>query len=160
MERVMEAHVQGADAAELEFVKAVAAGSPGLALHLLEQHSLEQYQAPIHTLSGFPKVDVLELQAFVDSLAAKQQEAKWELMVFMLSWFLASTVERAVFKEDQPEFVAGERALREALLAYYSVDQLSEIWEKVSETVGAGEALNMSKQGMAMELFATMLSKK
>jgi DNA polymerase-3 subunit delta' len=136
-----------------EFASYLADGAPGFAAELYSGSGFEYYQQIVNIFGSLPKIDVGAVHKLGDKLAGKEKHDDWRIATYLLSWLIAKVVRQAATGELIPEFADGEKNVRDQLLARYSVDELTKLWEKVGQTVAQTDGLNMDKKLAVQQMF-------
>lgn len=137
-------------------VAALAGGSPGRAIALIEGGGLETYRAVVGLMENLPNLDPRALHGLADKLAAKGAEDTFRLFCTLMENLLARL---ARFKAEGGTSAAlppREEALFAALSARASLDQWFAVWEKMGELFRRTEAVNLDRKQAVLIAFTRL----
>jgi len=138
--------------ADIQFAILAAQGAPGRALRLHHAQAESYYQKIVTLLQDLPSLQVRAVQKFSEEIAG--DAVRWDVAMYMLRFLLYRTVLQAAaggkniknIAKDNTELVTGEFALISQLLEHYSVEKISDIWEKTGTVTIQVSAVNMDKK--------------
>ena len=120
---------------ETEALARLAAGSPGRAIALADAGGLQIHDQLSTLLTGLEKADVVEIQAFADSLAPASAEPAYRAFVDLLLVWLQKTVRAAA---------AGPRPAAERWFAAY---------DRVLDLTTKADGLNLDRKAVVLSSF-------
>ncbi len=110
---------------------ALAGGSVGFALKILESESLPLFDELHAILCALPDMDPLRVQALADKIAKKADADSFAVLTTLSLQLIRESVRRAAFQEG------GDACLALPL------DRALQVWDKVSEIFALAEAANL-----------------
>lgn len=138
-------------------VVALAGGSPGRAIALIESGGLETYRAVLGLMENMPGLDPKALHALGDRLAAKGADEAFRLFATLTENLLARLVRfKATGGQDNTALPPREAALFAALGERASLDQWFALWEKMRELFGRTEAVNLDRKQAVLIAFSRL----
>ena len=141
---------------DIDVLVALAEGSPGRGVSMLEQGGVELYQTLTGLLSGLPSPDVAALHAFGDRLAKKDGADAFRTVSELLLWWLAAAIRgRAAGSRGTGE-LPGDPSVGERLLAAHPLDQWVEVWENVRRLFAGTEPLNLERKQVFLNAFTLL----
>jgi DNA polymerase-3 subunit delta' len=128
-------------------IAALAEGSLGQALTLLEQDALTLFRDLARILTQWPQFDTAALHKLADKVAGRGSERDFELAAELLEWiggrFLRTA---AIGAEIAPELYPGEAALCRKWQAAAALDRWLELWEKVERLFARVLSVNLDRR--------------
>ncbi|HVJ43810.1 MAG TPA: DNA polymerase III subunit delta' [Dongiaceae bacterium] len=142
-----------ADPADLQAALALAAGSLGQGITLLEQNGLTVFRLIMNVLQAWPQFSVNQLHQVGDRLASRGGEGEFDLAVQALDWWLKRLCRRLALTaagsgdaEPQNELFPGETALIERCRRAASLDRWIELWEKLNRLFDRVASVNLDRK--------------
>lgn len=137
-------------------VARLAEGSPGRALHLARQGGLVFLGELIEQLASLPDLDVASVHRFADRLTRRGNEAAFESVAWLLTWWLARAIRNAATGRAGPDIVVGEGELAARLVRRSDLDRWVEVWEKIGALLAAVEGANLARKQVVLGVFAAL----
>jgi DNA polymerase-3 subunit delta' len=155
--RVLADRLPGIPEAEVEQLTHLAQGRPGRAIELARAGGLELYRELLDTMASIPgKLDVPRLHGLGDRLNRRGNEDQFRLVADLLLDWLGTMIARGSARLAMREAVAGEREIAERLWQSRGLAQWVEVWEKVRYLVIRGEALNLDRKQILIDVFQNL----
>ena len=134
-------------------LSALASGSVGAAIRLLNLDGLENYRALVSLMEGLPRLDRQKAWALAETVAGRQNEPRFDLLLGLMDLFLARLARAGLSGPPQPEAAPGEAAL----LARLSPDGAAALkWAALHQDLGArarhGKAVNLDPAALVMDM--------
>ena len=142
--------------AEAAALAQLAEGSPGRALRLADAGGLALYGEIVALAGGADGVDTEALHGLAERVARPNARAAFATLMELLSQWLARLVRIGAVGSAQAEVVAGEGAVIERLLARASLDQWTEVWEKVGRLAADVERVNLDRKQVVITAFCAL----
>jgi DNA polymerase-3 subunit delta' len=153
LRRALSARCADAEPADLAAAMALAAGSLGQGITLLEQNGLTVFRLIMNVLQAWPQFSVQQLHQIGDRLASRGSEAEFDLAVQALDWWLkrlcrqlALTAAGSAENMPQSELFPGETALIERCRRAASLDRWIELWEKLNRLFDRVASVNLDRK--------------
>ncbi len=141
-------------------VTALAEGSPGRAIALIEGGGLETYREVLELMENMPALDPKALHGLGDRLAAKGGAEAFRLFATLTENLLARlarfTATDGMDGADNAALPPREAALFAALGERASLDQWFTLWEKTGELFGRTEAVNLDRKQAVLITFSRL----
>lgn len=138
-------------------VAALAGGSPGRAIALIESGGLETYRAVLGLMENMPGLDPKALHGLGDRLGAKGADEAFRLFATLTENLLARLARfKATGGAENSSLPPREAALFAALGARASLDQWFALWEKMRELFGRTEAVNLDRKQAVLIAFSRL----
>jgi len=132
---------------------ALAGGSVGAAIRLLNLEGVDAYRALVALFSGVPRVDRQQAWALAETVSGKANEARFELLLTLLDLFLARLARTGLTGAPVPEAAQGEAALLTRLCPDGAAAQK---WARLHQDLGArarhGRAVNLDPATLVMDM--------
>jgi DNA polymerase-3 subunit delta' len=141
------------DAGEVSALARLAEGSPGRALRLADAGGLALYGEMVEMLSAVDGLDVAALHALGDRMARANARDAFATLMELLSQWLVAMVRAGAAGAPPNEVVAGEGAVAERLLARASLEQWTEVWEKIGRLAADVERINLDRKQVVISAF-------
>jgi len=139
---------------EAAAVAALAGGSIGRALELIEAGGLALYGSLIELLAQVPRIDIAGLHAFADRLSRPEAEDAYRAVGDMLLQFLARmAADAARGRLGTGEIAAGEGAAMRRLAAQADPARWAELCGEIEAGFAATEGLNLDRKQALMSGF-------
>lgn len=144
----------GADVGEdAPALAALASGSVGEAIRLINLEGLESYQKLVALMATLPRLDRPRAWALADSITGKQNEPRFDLMLTLMDLFLARLARTGLHGAPFPEAAPDEAAL----LTRLAPDGAAALkWAAAHQTLGArarhGKAVNLDPAALVMDM--------
>jgi DNA polymerase-3 subunit delta' len=150
-ERVMEAEIRSRapDLAgeNLQLVTALAEGSLGHALTLIESDALSLFREIAGLLAQWPRTDTAALHKLADKLGGRGAEREFEQGAELLEWIGARFLRSAALGGSvTPERFPGEAELTRKWLGAAGLDRWLELWEKVERLFARVLSVNLDRR--------------
>ncbi|HVM86195.1 MAG TPA: DNA polymerase III subunit delta' [Candidatus Binatia bacterium] len=147
MEAELKARAPDLSAEDLHLVAALAEGSLGHALNLVEADALTLFREIARLLGQWPNAEVGALHKLADRVAGRGSEREFELAAELLEWIGARFLRNAalggkVGREAYP----GEADLTRKWLAAAGLDRWLELWEKVERLFARVLSVNLDRR--------------
>jgi DNA polymerase-3 subunit delta' len=144
----------GAQAAENPAaLNALAGGSVGEALRLINLGGLETYQEIINLFSGLPRLDKSRALMLAQSVVGKAKETRFDLLLGLIDLFLARTARFGATSAPEIESISGETALLSRLAPN---PDSARIWAQLQQELGArvrhGKAVNLDPAALILDI--------
>lgn len=141
------------DAGEATVLARLAEGSPGRALRLADAGGLALYGEMVEMLSAVDGLDVAALHAMADRMARVNARDAFATLMELLSQWLVRMVRAGAAGTTPNEVMAGEGAVVERLLARASLEQWTEVWEKIGRLAADVERINLDRKQVVISAF-------
>lgn len=136
---------------------ALAGGSVGEAVRLVNLEGMEAYARLVALFATLPRLDRAQAVALAERLAGKQNETRLDLTLGLLDLFLARLARAGLQGPPVPEAAPGEAELM-ARLAPDGAAALK--WATLAQTLGArarhGRAVNLDPAALVMDMVLEM----
>ena len=134
-------------------LSALAGGSVGEAIRLLNLEGLESYRAIVALFATLPRLDRQAAWALAESITGKANEARLDLLLGLMDLFLARLARAGLTGPPEPEAAPGEAKL----LARLSPDGAAALkWAGLHQDLGArarhGKAVNLDPAALVMDM--------
>ncbi len=156
MRALIEKMLAEVDADDREGLLALADGSIGRALALVEARGLELFREVIGLLAGLPALDVPALHSFGDRLARRDAEAAWRTAMHLWLWWLARIVRAGTTSSGAlagGEIIPGEAEIAQAVIRRAGVERLVEVWEKSAALIAQADRVNLDRKQVVIGAF-------
>ena len=146
VDRLLAAHHPELNAATRAGLVQVAAGSIGRALEIAKHDGLSLLTQFL-TIAGSEPIDWPAAHALSDKLASSAADDSYRSFAQLLVDWLARTArEGGRGISDQPERIAGEKKLVARLARAGRLEQLLEVWEKVTHLFARSDSANLDRR--------------
>lgn len=143
----LSARFPDAKAQDRALAAATAGGSLGQAIRMIERDGVGLLRDLGALLASWPKLDAGLLHKLGDKLAARDQDAQFDLAVELLGWWFARFARMAATGEPpETQLFEGETALIARLQAAASLDRWLAVWEKISRLFDRVRAVNLDRK--------------
>jgi DNA polymerase-3 subunit delta' len=157
LQRALNERCPAADPGDLQAALALAAGSLGQGITLLEQNGLNVFRLVTGAIASWPNFNTSQLHQLGDRLSTRGAEADFDLAVQALDWWLKRLCRQlaliAAGAEDVPstisgqkELFPGEMALVERCRRAASLDRWIELWEKLNRLFDRVASVNLDRK--------------
>jgi DNA polymerase III subunit delta' len=141
-----------------EYLAALASGSVGAALRLINLGGLQIYAELIAILNTLPRLDRTRALALAEAAAQRGASEKFELLLTLIDTALARLARTgAIGQPPTPEAAPGEAT---ALARLASEPQKGRAWAEVAATITArarhGQAVNLDPASLVLDTFFKM----
>lgn len=138
---------------EAEALSALAGGSVGEAVRLLNLDGVAAYRGLVALFAGLPRLERPKAWALAEGMTGKGNEARFDLMLGLMDLFLSRLARAGLSAPPQPEAAPGEAAL----LARLSPDGAAALkWAGLHQELGArarhGKAVNLDPATLVMDM--------
>ncbi len=149
----------GAEPGDLARLLAIAEGSPGRALALLEGGGLELLDTVVGFAAKLPDLDLPALHEFSDRLARRDAEPAYRTTMQLFLWWIAR-VARAGADGGLPggEVFEGEGETAADIAARAGLDRLAVLWEKCARLIDQAESANLDRKQVVLGAFRQLQS--
>jgi DNA polymerase III subunit delta' len=131
---------------------ALAGGSAGMAIALLQADGLAQYRALVHLMEGLPRLDRKAALTLADKAGGRGGDARFDLTVGLIDAFLTRAARTGAAGQALPEAAAGEAALLQRLVPDMAA---ARSWAGLAQTLGAraraGKAVNLDAASLVLD---------
>ncbi len=134
-------------------IAALAEGSPGRALALIEEGALELYRDMVKLLASG---DQAALYEFGDRLGRATNADSFRRFAELYPSLLARIARSAGAGEGMAEIVGGEGALATKLISRVGLDRLIEVWEKTRQLLAQAIHLNLDRKQTVLEVLSAL----
>lgn len=132
---------------------ALAAGSVGQALRLINLGGMEIYQEIIGLFSSLPRLDKSRALRLAESVVGKAKEPRFDLLLGLMDMFLSRTARFGATGEPETEAVNGEAAL---LARLAPTPYSGRIWAELQQDLGArvrhGKGVNLDPAALILDM--------
>ena len=142
-----------ADPADLQAALALADGSLGQGITLLDQNGLAIFRQVTGVINSWPSFNASQLHQLGDRLAARGGEADFDLAIQALDWWLKRLCRQLALMAAgdttaiaQTELFPGEMALMERCRRTASLDRWIELWEKLNRLFDRVASVNLDRK--------------
>jgi DNA polymerase-3 subunit delta' len=158
MQQVLERFLPGLPQADMDFVIALAGGSPGMAMQLAEPGVRELYNQLITLLPQLPGFSVQECLALAQTVGGRGQIEAWRMFGYLLQHLVAGIVEGLMTGEYGTEAIPGENNAKKAMAGKASLDKWLDLWEKMGQIFVDVHRVNMDRRHSALCLLESFRS--
>lgn len=142
---------------EEEALAALASGSVGEAIRLLNLGGLETYAALVALFATLPRLDRQKAIALADSITGKANEPRYDLLLGLIELFLARLARAGLVGPPMPEGAPGEAEL----MARLAPDGAAAMkWASLHQSLGArarhGKGVNLDPAALVMDMVLEM----
>lgn len=142
---------------EEEALAALASGSVGEAIRLLNLGGLETYGALVALFATLPRLDRQKAIALADSITGKANEPRYDLLLGLIELFLARLARAGLVGPPVPEGAPGEAEL----MARLAPDGAAAMkWASLHQSLGArarhGKGVNLDPAALVMDMVLEM----
>lgn len=146
VERLLASHNPDLDTAKRAGLVQVAAGSIGRALDIARHDGLTLLTQFL-TIAGTDPIDWPAAHALSDKLASSAADQSYRSFAQLLvDWLGRTAREAGRGTSDHPERIAGEKKLIQRLAQAGRLEQLLEVWEKVSHLFARSDGANLDRR--------------
>lgn len=150
---LLKKYEPAADVQELEMIAGIADGSIGTAIKLLEEGGMEAVQNVMALLSGWPDWDWKAIHLAAEALGRKGQDKAFLGFRDTLLWIAHSLTLAKARGLQTLEAPLSEDVIT-AMLAHYSLEQLSQICERLGEHFALVQRSNLDRKQGVIGAFA------
>jgi DNA polymerase-3 subunit delta' len=136
------------DGGDLRLAGSLAEGSLRRAILLIEEDGIAAYRRFAELARTLPDIDVPAMHAFADSVSGRGNDDAYEGFLDLLRDWLA----RRVRREPEPE--AGSPPSPQ--LAAVPLARWAEVWEKLAQSSGDAEELNLDRKQVVLSILMTL----
>ncbi|MFZ5834940.1 MAG: DNA polymerase III subunit delta' [Pseudomonadota bacterium] len=154
--RCVRAHFSELDGDDLALAARLAGGSPGRALAILRDGGLDRFREMLTLLMGLPEIDIAALHALGDRLSRANAEQDFDLLMEMLTGWLARMIRAGASGIIPEELAAGETALIARLCKAVPLDQWTEVWENINTLLRRADSVNLSRKQIVLSIFSRL----
>jgi DNA polymerase-3 subunit delta' len=156
VDRLLAQHHPDLDAATRAGLAQVAAGSIGRALEIAKHDGLALLTQFL-TIAGGDPVDWPAAHALSDKLAGSAADESYRAFAQLLvDWLARVAREAGRGTADHPERIAGEKKLIQRLAQAGRLEQLLEVWEKVTHLFARSDGANLDRRLTVISAFNTV----
>lgn len=142
---------------ETPALAALAAGSVGAAVRLVQRDGLADYGRLVRLFATLPRLDRSQAITLADQVAGKANEDRFDLVLDLIALFLARLARAGVQGAPVPEAAPGEAAL----FARLAPDAAAAMkWASLHQVLGAraahGRAVNLDPAALVMDMVLEM----
>ena len=149
----------GARTDDLQKLLAIANGSPGRAMALLEGGGLALLDSVVGFAAALPKMDVPALHEFADRLAKRDAEAAYRTAMQLFLWWIARVARAGADGGlSGGELVGGETAAAARIVDRAGLDRLAELWEKCARLIDQAESVSLDRKQVVLGAFRQLQS--
>ncbi|MBZ4021949.1 DNA polymerase III subunit delta' [Rhodobacter sp. TJ_12] len=134
-------------------LSALAGGSVGEAIRLLNLEGLESYAILVELFSTLPRLDRIKAWALAEGAAGKTNAARFDLILRLMDLFLSRLARAGLTGPPEPEAAKGEAQLM-ARLSPNGATALK--WAELHQDLGArarhGKAVNLDPAALVMDM--------
>lgn len=143
----------GADVpANADALAALTAGSVGDALRLIHEDGLDLYGQIVAVLATLPQMDRTQALALADSVAGRGQEARFELMLWLLDLCLSRLARSGLPGQPLTEAAPGEAALFARLAPdAHHARRWADLHQKTGARLRHGRAVNLDPAALILD---------
>lgn len=135
-------------------LSALAAGSVGEAIRLINLDGLASYEKLTALMGSLPRLDRVRALALAESITGKANEPRYDLLIGLIELFLARLARAGLSGPPQPEGAPGEA---EALARLAPDGAAALKWAALHQELGArarhGKAVNLDPAALVMDMF-------
>jgi DNA polymerase-3 subunit delta' len=157
LQRALRERCPDAEPADLQAALALAAGSLGQGITLLEQNGLNVFRLVTGAIASWPNFNTSQLHQLADRLSTRGAETDFDLAVQALDWWLkrlcrqlaliaAGQGDIPLSISGQKELFPGEMALVERCRRAASLDRWIELWEKLNRLFDRVASVNLDRR--------------
>lgn len=143
----------GLSSPPLEAVKAsmaLAQGSVGRALHLLENGGNEMHTRLVDLMESLPELNYEEVQSLTDEITATGADGSYELFFNLMAEALARIVGHAATGHGA---IGREIQLAERMNGSRALAQMAGLWETIQRMKAQADALNLDRKNLVLGTF-------
>jgi len=138
-------------------LSALAAGSVGEAIRLINLDGLATYEKLTALMSTLPRLDRVRALALAESINGKQNEPRYDLLLGLIELFLARLARAGLSGPPQPEGAPGEAEVMARLAPDGSAAMK---WAALHQELGArarhGKGVNLDPAALVMDMVLAM----
>jgi DNA polymerase-3 subunit delta' len=153
VERLLQQQAPELDADERTQIAALAEGSIGRALALVEAGGLELYRELMGLLATLPRLDIGRVHGFADGLGRAKDDRSFATAMELLGWWLARLVRAGASGELPSAVLPEEQGVAQRLLAAGRLADWLALWEKLARLVARTDRVNLDRKQVAMTAF-------
>jgi len=153
LRRALSERCPDSDPVDLQAALALAAGSLGQGITLLEQNGLTIFRLVTGVIGSWPNFNASHLHQLGDRLSARGGEGDFDLAVQALDWWLKRLCRQLALmaagdmpQQTQSELFPGEMALMERCRQTASLDRWIELWEKLNRLFARVASVNLDRK--------------
>ncbi len=155
LETLLRSHAPELDAEQRPAIVALAEGSLGRALRLVENDGLPLYGELAGLLETLPDPDWPAVHAFADRLGSPAAEPSYRLFTEFLSGWLTRLV-RTGAGERVTDILPGDTAQRQRLLGLSGLDRWIDACENIAQRLTATDSANLDRRLAVWSVFETL----
>lgn len=146
MRAALAERAPGLAVADRDLVMALAEGSLGRALELIEGDALTLFHDIARLLVQWPRFDTAALHKLADRVSGRGTERSFELAAALLEWIGARFLRHAALGGVARESYPGEADLLRKWRAAAGLDRWLELWEKVERLFARVLSVNLDRR--------------
>lgn len=151
---LMSRYAPDMPADDARVVAALAEGSIGSALDLINAGGLSVYGEVMALLDGLPRIDVPALHKFATSCGGQKGGPTFEAASELIRWTLARLIRHVGGGATQ--LAASEAQLFQRIGPALSVDRWLDVWDKVDHLLSSADHRNLDRKQVILNAFSTM----
>ena len=149
----------GAGTDDLQKLLAIANGSPGRAMALLEAAGLDLLDSVVGFAAALPEMDVPALHEFADRLGRRDAETAYRTAMQLFLWWIARVARAGADGGlSGGEVVGGEREAAARIVDRAGLDRLAELWEKCARLIDQAESVSLDRKQVVLGAFRQLQS--
>ncbi|WP_373087350.1 DNA polymerase III subunit delta' [Sneathiella sp.] len=153
MRSVLEPFSRTLSPDQVDMLLAMADGSPGKALQLLDTGGLDIFAGLLDILKTYPRLDAEKLHGLADSVGRKDGEGAYRTICELYPWWLSRMVRAGSSNFTDGQFIHGESDIMKRLVVAHPLDAWVDLWEKGNRLIKKSDAVNLDRKQVVLNLF-------
>jgi DNA polymerase III subunit delta' len=136
----------------------LAGDAPGLAVTIAQHNGLALYTQLLECLATLPQLDMGKVLALAETLANKDNDARWQLFCLFYARFIETLIKRAVGDPCVTPVMDNELELIDRLAAKSSLEKWLELWENSNAMLEETNRAHLDRKQVVVLLFQMLKS--
>jgi DNA polymerase III subunit delta' len=142
--------------ADLRALMAMAEGSPGRAIALAEADGVGFYNDLQAWVSKLPAMDVQLMHRIAERLAKRDVGRSFKVLAALPEWWLVRAIRTLAGHPPPDQVTDGEIEVFGRVLGRRNLEHWVGVWEKVSQLLAQGIALNLDRKQLALNVLSAL----
>jgi DNA polymerase III subunit delta' len=153
VKQVVQPYMGNMSTDQLNTLAALAEGSPGRAVALLQDGGLDAFQMIMEIFADYPGFDGAKLHGLADTCGKKDGEPLYRMFTELFPWWLSRLVRVAAIGRDAFPLVTGELEVMNKLNQAKAAPFWIRAWEHANQMIRRGDAVNLDRKQVVLDLF-------
>ncbi|TNE38409.1 MAG: DNA polymerase III subunit delta' [Alphaproteobacteria bacterium] len=139
---------------QLDMLLALAEGSPGKALQMLDAGGLDIFAGLLDILKEYPRLDAEKMHGLADLAAKKDGEGVYRTFCELYPWWLSRLVRTGSQEFDKSSpLLPGEQVVMQRLLNRHAPHKWADLWEAGNRLMKKADSVNLDRKQVVLNLF-------